>query len=813
MFQNHLTTILRNLRKRKVFSMINIAGLSVGLASSMLILLYVHHELSYDDYHERAGRIFRVTRSYDLPSGYNHHFARVPDDWVNELPGEFPEIDRLVRLQQFRTPHIKVGEAKFREEHVFATDPYIFEVFSFPLVKGDAATALTRPNSVVLTESIAGKYFGEREALGQTIELLGADQQSVRRYTVTGVMADLPSTSHFDVHLLTSLSNPEERTGWAYVYLLLRPGADAGALAAKFPGFIDGHVDEENASRFNQLHLQPITDIHLHSHLARELQPNGSITSVYIFALVALFILLLAGVNFVNLSIAQSAERSRELGIRKILGSSRRRLIAYLLGESCFFAFIAFGLALVLIYYALPFFHRITGAELGFWNVGVLATFLLATVLTGLLAGLYPAVRISAIDLIKTLKNETVIAVSGRRLPLRKALVVLQFTISIGLIICTAVTYRQFEFLQNKNLGFNKDQVIAIPDLAPAAQKAYYTFKEQIRGLAGVKSVSAAMEEPSNHIRDTGNIFAEGKTDEDNELVMDILPVDYNFLDLMEIELAAGETFRPRDESIIEYPEDARALFDLVNSAERTYILNEAAVAAIGWETPQEALGKSFSWSNVVIDFQRGPIIGVAKDFNFTSLHNAVRPIVMVYEPRFFGAILVKVAPGHLDRTLAAIKAQWDDLLPAYAFEYRFLDDMFAQLYYAEKRQAGVLGLFAAIAVFIASLGILGLAAIAAKQRRKEIGIRKIVGASVRQIVQLLAGEFVRLILVSILIAWPVAYLLMRKWLAGFAYHTDLGPALFLLTGLATIAVALLAVGWQALWAARMNPVDCVERE
>lgn len=815
MFRSYLIAVLRNLRKRKFFSLINIAGLSVGLASSMLILLYLHHELSYDWFHERADRIFRVTRAYDYPSGYNHHFARVPEDWINELPESFPEIERLVRLQQFNAVNIRVGEQKFRETNAFATDADVFEVFSFPLLEGDPAAALSQPNSVVLTRAMAEKYFPGGEAIGATIEFMQDGEEEPRRYTVTGIMKDLPSNAHFDVHFLTSIRSPEERTGWAYVYLLLEPGADPGALAAKFPGFISEHVDEPDAAQHNFLHLQPLTDIHLHSDLARELKPNGSLSSIYIFGLTAFFILLLAGVNFVNLSIAQASERTREMGMRKVLGSSRRQLIAYLLGESALLSLAAFALALVLIYYAQPFFFSLTGIQLAIWNGPVLATFATAALLTGLLAGSYPAYRIASVSPLVALKKAPAIAGPAGGIPLRKALVVLQFTISTGLIICTGLTYRQFTFLRDKNLGFNKDQVLAIPEVPYAAKSLFFTFKEEAGKLPGVRSVSAAMEEPSGNIRDTGNIFAEGKVEESDEMAIDILAVDQHFLDLMDISLAAGENFpiTGSDLSRDLFPESVEAAIDRINGMERSYMLNEAAVKAIGWENPSEAIGKNFSWSNTMLNFQRGPIVGVTKDFNFSSLHGAVRPLVMVWEPQFFNDMLIKLDPKQIDAALPALQETWNSLFPDYAFDYHFLDESFARLYAAEKQQASILGLFAAIAVFIAALGMLGLAAIAAKQRRRELSIRKIVGASAAQLAGLMAREFVILVLIANLIAWPVSYLLIQEWLQGFAYRISISPALFLLATLGTLLIALLSVGWHTLRAARVNPVEALRQE
>ncbi len=813
MLRNYFRALFRQVRKQKIFFLINIAGLAIGLASSMLILLYVFHEWSYDRYHANAERIFRLTRAYDYPSGYDHHFARVPDTWINELEGAFPEVERLLRLQQMPAPNIRIGNKKFREEKAFVTDPYIFEVFSFPLLRGDPATVLARPGAIVLTESIADKYFPDQDPLGQTIEFMGDSPAAVQQYEVTGVMADLPAASHFDIHFLTSFGSADERRGWAYVYLLLREGADPAALVAGLPAFIDRHLDEDNASQYNRLHLQPLTSIHLHSHLARELQANGDRTTVRIFTLVAFFVLLLAGVNFVNLSIAQGARRSREIGMRKVLGAQRRQLVAFLLSESVLLALLAFLLALAIIWYLRPWFNRLTGVEPAFWRLPVLGFFLLVALLTGLLAGLYPAFRMTAIHPVAAIKDRGLLA-PRRAWSLRKVLVVLQFSISIGLLICTGITWQQFQFLRQRKLGFDRDQVLAIPDIAGGVQRNYSTFKMAIEELPGVRGVSAAMDEPSQNIRDTGNVFAEGKTDDEDELVMDILPVDYDFTELMGIEMAAGEPFRQiADPAVFVFPDSSQNFFERINATQRSYLLNEAAVEAIGWASPAEALGKEFSWSNELLDLQRGPVIGVTKDFNFSSLHAAVRPLVMIYEPRFFGTILIKLDPQRVDRTLIALNERWDEQFPNYAFDYVFLDELFAQLYVAEQRQARVLGLFAGVALLIAALGVLGLTAIAARQRRREIGIRKIVGASILQVIGLLVREMLVLILIANIVAWPVAYLLMRRWLDGFAYHQQIAPHLFLLAGLLAILLALLAGGWHALRAALVNPAESVYHE
>jgi putative ABC transport system permease protein len=813
MLKNYLKIILRKFGKQKLYALINIAGLAVGIAASLLIALYLRDELSYDDYHENAARIQRVTRRFAFPNGYNHHFARCPDDWINRLPKEFPEVEALIRFQAFRLVDMQLGENKFRNTRTFVTDANVFDVFSFKLVADDPRTALREPYSLVLTEAMARKYFGEQNPLGREIKLLHEDGAEVHK--ITGVLQNLPAQSHFQIDFLTSFKNPEARRGWAYVYLLLRSGSDPVALEKKFPSFIDKHEGPQSAAN-HFLHLQALTDIHLQSQLDREIEPNGDMAYVYIFALIGAFLLVMACINYMNLATARALERAKEIGIRKVLGAARRQLVGYFYGEALLFAGFAALLALLLLEITLPWFNQFSGKALTLNNGFVLAGVGAITLCTALLSGSYPALALSSLQPAGMFKSS---ARASRLLPsaamMKQALVVLQFTLSIGLMVCTLASREQFEFIRNQKLGFNKEQTIAIRGLNDAMKARYAAFKNELLQHAGIAGVSAAMEEPSREIKDTGPCYAEGKQEGENATVLDILPVDRDFIAFMKMEMRAGRNFAESAPGQTDYPK--LSTFDevvqYINGSERVYILNETAVRAIGWESAEEALGKQFSWSNSAFSLKRGPIIGVVKDFNFTSLRNQINPTVMIYEPLWFASMLIRLAPQHLENTLAEVAATWHKTFPEYPFEYAFLEDLFAQLYRTEHKLAQLLGVFSFIGIFIAMLGILGLAAFTVERRRKEIGVRKVLGATVPNLMALLSRDFIKLVALANLVAWPLAYFAMNQWLQDFAYRIDLGWWAFALAGGMALLIALLTVSTQAIKAALANPVEALRYE
>ncbi|NIR49133.1 ABC transporter permease [candidate division KSB1 bacterium] len=813
MFKNYLKITLRNMLKNKVYSVINIFGLALGMACSMLIFMYIAHELSYDRYHSNADRIYRVTQKSDVPNGYNLHFARCSVNWINQLPKEYPEIETLIRFQRSRITDIKIGENKFRDRHTFKTDANVFDVFDFELIQGEPRNALSEPYSVVLTESITQKYFGEENPIGQEITFVGDTVGSAEKYKITGVLRDLPPNSHFKINFLKSFKSPEERTGWAYIYILLKPNTNAKILESKFRAFIEKHVDAEIAD-YAFLPLQRLTDIHLHSDLAREIEPNGNILYIYIFASVAVFIILIACINFMNLATARSLDRAREIGIRKVLGSDRTQLIGYFFCESFVFALIAFCLAIGFVELFLSDFSNLVGQSLRL-NSGILIGFSIIALITGLVAGSYPAMVMSSFRPVSVLRGKLATTSGSRReFSLRKALVVLQFVLSIGLIVSAFITHQQFRYIQNKNLGLNTEQTVVIPRIPDAIKENYFAFKNEITAFPGVAGVSASMEEPSREIRDTAPIYAEGMQEGEDTIVMDILPVDLNFFDFMDIEIVAGKTFPPSLMRTTPSPsQEQQDVVNFINEQNRYYILNETAIKAIGWTKPEDALDKKFSWGNSMFNLQRGPVIGVVRDFHFTSLRNKIEPVVMVYEPIWLSTIMIKVHPENIAATLDHVEQKWNEFYPDYPFEYTFVDKLFEQLYVSEQKQTRVLGLFSGVAIFVALMGIFGLAAYTAEQRTKEIGIRKVLGATVTGIVGLLSKDFVKLVLIANVIAWPIAWYAMNRWLQNFAYRTDIDWFVFALAGGLALIIALATVSSQAIKAAVANPVDALRYE
>jgi len=812
MWTNYVKIIIRNLKQQRLYASINIAGLAVGMACCMLIMLYIQYELSYDRFHQNSLRIFRVTKRYDTPNGYNLHFARCPDTWVNLLPAEFPEIESLIRFQHWPLTELKIGEHKFRDRHFFTTDANVFDVFSFPFKEGDARTALQQPNSIVLTEEMAHQYFGDVNPIGKTVTVVEKMNIQLVDYRITGVMKNVPNSAHFQIHFLASFSSPEQRQGWAYTYLLLKPGTDPQLLEAQFPDFIRKH-DGDDGAKYSFLHLQALTDIHLKSHLDRELEPNGDITYVYIFFVVAVLIILIACINFMNLATARSTNRTREVGIRKVLGSPRHQLIRYFLGESLLFAFIAFIMALIFVLIFLPVFNSLTAKSLSlhFWHI--VFWFIPLTILVGIFAGSYPAFILSAVQPVAALKNG-IIKINGHT-SVRKCLVLAQFAISIALIICAMINYHQFQFLKNMKLGFSKNQIIAIRQVCDAVKKNYATFKNELLNYSGIVDVSASMEEPSRPTKDGGWCYAEGFNDEQDAPIIYVLPVDRNFIQFMEMELIAGQDFindvspAATKSFLVGLP----AIKNYINNANRFYILNETAVKTIGWKSPEEAIGKMFSWRNSLFELQRGPIVGVVKDFHYASLRDQITATVLFYEPLWFFNFLVKIHPDQIAATLSQIEHTWNKVYPNYPFEYDFVDDLFAALYRAEQRQGQMLASFSIIAIFIAYLGLLGMTSFSTVQRTKEIGVRKILGASIMEIVFLLSKEFARWIMLANLIAWPVAWYFMNKWLQNFAYHIHIDWWLFFIAGLFAFVLAVMTVGCLTFKAAIANPMNALRYE
>ena len=807
MFRNYLKIAVRNFFSHPGFSLINVLGLAVGIACCLLILLFVQDEQNFDRHNRQIDRLFRVGLSATLNNNAIEGVV-TSAPMAAALVGEMPEVAAATRLRSFDFPVFRYGDKVFSEERVFWVDASFFDVFTVPFIAGDPQTALEKPLTIVLTRSMAQKYFGGESPLGK---VLSADGR--RDYLVTGLIEDPPRNSHFHYDFLAAIETYDDSRSpvWVdnnyYTYFLLREDAAAEAVAAKMPDLVRKHVapqiqaaigitlDQFTASGGKyEYFIQPVKDIHLRSHYDHELEPNGDITYIYIFSVIALGILAVAVINFVNLATARSARRAREVGVRKTLGSYRAQLVRQFLFESILMTLVAVLLAILLIQLLLPAFNRITGKELAmpYAESPYIAFGLLALVLVvGVLAGIYPAFFLASFDPAAVLKTET--AGRSRRSRLRNVLVIFQFAVSIVLLISTLIVRRQMDYIQTKNLGFNREQIVVIEKTDDIGNQLR-AFKQEL--LAGPGVVSA-----SNTDRLIGDNFGSsvfglpGAAGEETHLLWTYAS-DEDFVETYEAEMAAGRFF-----------EEARS------TDVQAVVINESAARKIGLKDPVGrqivAIGPDAARSRTVT------IIGVTKDFNFQSLHSEIRPLIIRYlGSQGFGRFLsVRVRPENIRETIGFMERTWRRFARNQAFEYQFFDAHFARLYQAEERTGQIFLSFSILAVFVAGLGLFGLSAYVAEQRTKEIGIRKALGATVAGVSLLLSGQFTKRILAANIIAWPLAYYLMHRWLQKFAYRAAVSPWPFILTSLLVFVFALLTVSYQTIKAATTDPVKSLKYE
>jgi len=806
MFKNYVKLAFRNLRKYKGYSFINLAGLAIGIACCILILLYVQDEFSFDRYAEEYDQIYRMVLDITAPDGEDISMARTPPPWAPALAQDYPEVENYVR---FKTPLVswlvsnEGKDKKFHEKGFYFADETVFDFFDFKLLQGDPATALQDPLSLVLTESTARRYFGDEAPVGQILRLDNAYDLEV-----TGVMQDVPRNSHFDfdilasIHTLSSIPiyNDTNYLTWQsamfpdlYSYVKLRDGYTIADLESKMPEFLERYLGEilNRANISVRPHFQALTSIHLHSNLEAEIRANSDVSYIYIFSAIALFVLVIACINFMNLATARSANRAQEVGMRKVVGAERKQLIGQFIGESVVLAFLSLLLAIAVVLTVLPFFNAVSGKYLGLgltnWSfaLGILGL----TLLVGILAGSYPAVFLSSFQPVAVFRGALRAGRSNARL--RKFLVVFQFALSLIFIIGTAVVYNQLRYIQNKRLGFAKEQVVVLPMGDPRARQIYLTFKDRVLQEPDVLALSGTSSVPGGLIG--VNLLLPEGAEQGNEITLDAFLVDHDYIDAIGLELAEGRTFS------LEFSTDTMQAF----------ILNETAVRRLGWEG--EAVNKRISMGN----FKRGRVIGVVKDFHAKSLHQRIEPLVLHIAPNpdAFHWLAVRISTQNIDRALSSIQTSWEEVYPHDPFSYTFLDEDFGRLYQSDRQRGQIFLTFSILAIAIACLGLLGLASFTAEQKTKEIGIRKVLGASIPGIIRLLSVEFVRLVLLANLIAWPLAYLLMNNWLQNFAYRENIPWLIFPLAGFLSVFIALATVSFQAAKAALTNPVDSIRTE
>lgn len=808
MLRNYLKIALRNLKKNKGFSAINILGLAIGIATCLLITLYVLDELSYDRHHEKADRIYRVNAAINF-GGTLQNLAVAPDPLAFTMVNDYPQVENAVRFRNYGASVVRKGEQNIKEEKIISVDATLFDVFTLPMIQGNPKTALRDPNTVVITEEIAEKYFGTSQAVGQVLRF---DNQT--DYKVTGVIKNLPPNSHFDFDFFVSMAGSEEarRNNWVSfnfnTYLLLQKGTRPETMERKFGELMEKYLfpqaadlmgitkeSFEKSGSYIKFSLTPLTDIHLRSDQVAELGPNSDIQFVYIFSAVALLILVIACLNFMNLSTARSANRAKEVGVRKVLGTQRAHLINQFLTESVLMSLIAFIIGYVIAFLMLPYFNDLAAKELSLsiaQHPVLLPVLSGCPVIVGLLAGSYPAFYLSSFQPIKVLKGR--LGSGFKSSYFRSTMVVFQFSISIALIIGTIVIYRQLNYIQNKKLGFNKEQVLIIKDTYVLNEQTEVFRNEALR-LPHVVSatVSGYLPVPSSRSEDL--FFPEGVMDPKKSISMQNWSVDVDYVATMGMEIIKGRNFSK----------------DLLTDS-NTVIINEAAAQVMGLQDP---IGKKVGNLQDVTDknsMRYYTIIGVVKNFNYESLRQNIEALCMKLG-RATGNISFRMQTGNVMGVVKNMESLWKKMAPGQAFTYSFLDEDFNAVYRAEQRMGTIFISFAVLAIFIACLGLFGLATYAAEQRTREIGIRKVLGASVGSIAGMLSRDFLKLVLIAALIVFPIAWWAMHQWLEDFAFRITISWWIFVFAAAVALLIALLTVSFQAIKAAVANPVKSLRTE
>lgn len=803
MFRNYLKLALRNLSKNRLYSIIKISGLTIGMTAAVLIGLYLQHELSFDTVHVKADRIARVTMEYGTSDGDREFSEHTGNKVAPTFQDDFPEIEKAIRVIQYKMV-ARAGDKLLEEDRVYFADSSFFQVFTMPLLEGDSVRAIAEPGKVVLAASTAKKYFGDAPAVGKVIQLGNKD------YTVSGVMEDPSELSQVQPDFVAGFQNlrdaaPERETWWNAnyaTYFLLNQAEDIAGLEAKIPGYMKSFYSDERYFDENDIlvyHLEPLLSVHLRSDLPGNFVPNGDIRYLYILVGIGLLILLIATTTYINLTTATGAARAREVSMQKVLGAERKHLVSQHLSEAVLVTGFALTAGYALANVLLPAFNRLFEQHLS-WDllihplsIGAIIVFGLGI---GLMAGAYPAFVLSKYKVTELMRGKW--KGSGSAVGVRQLLIVLQFGISVFLIICTLVLQDQLGFIQDQKLGYNQDQVIVLPTDGRIVEKLDL-IKSELTRTNAVQSVSLSYETPVQ-IRGTYGISGvENTTDEKS---VKALPIDADFIATMEIPLVAGENITRNDieiESTVDYRSEEEPPV-------RPILINEQQAADFGW-SGEEAVGQF-----VVFNGRRAQIKGVVEDFHFSSLHETIDRLVL-FPDTWGNVLLVKLSGQNVSSAIDLVGEKWNSFAPHRPFNYHFLDEEFAQLYASETRTAELVTTFSILAIFLACMSLFGLASFNIVKRTKEIGIRKVLGASVAGIVTLLSRDFIRLVLIAIILAGPLAYWVMNRWLQNFAYRIELGGGLLLIAGLAVVLIAFLAVSWQSIRAALGNPVKALRSE
>jgi len=807
MIRNYIKTAIRSLSKNKGFTAINVLGLALGLASCLLIIFYVFDELNYDRYNTKADRIYRVNEDIRF-GGNSNSYAVAPAPLASALKSDFPEIEQVVRFRSRGGFQVKKGNQNIQEDKVVYADPGLFKVFTLPIIDGDPVTALNDTHSVVITEKAAQKYFNRTNVVGQILTI-----NDTSLYKITGVIKDIPKQSHFNFDFFISMASTPEGKDDAWfssnfnTYVLLRPGTDFNKFQAKIPAFFESHAGPqlqsvlhltfakfEQGGNYFRINFTPITKIHLYSNREAELGMNGDIEFIYMFSAIALFILLIACVNFMNLSTARSANRAREVGVRKVLGSPRKYLIAQFLTESIIVTLIGAIIAFFAAWALLPLFNQMSGKELTItvqtmvWIVPLMIALVL---IIGALAGSYPALFLSGFQPIEVLKGKLASGFKGGML--RSFLVVFQFTISIFLIIGTLVIYNQLKYIQSKDLGYNRNEVFTVWNVNVLGNNAK-AFKQEVKQLIGVQNATMTGALPNTGYWNSSTVFKGPIADQKNSVLSQGWVVDEDYIATLGMKMQLGRNFS-RD-----MPTDSTAI-----------VINETAEKMLGFKNPINQL-IYYPQDSKALVLKPYHIIGVMKDFNFQSLRANVTPLIL-FMGNNEGGLSIRANAANIPALLNQIKSKWTAFSPNQEFNYTFMNQDFDAVYRTEQRTGTIFVSFTTLAIVIACLGLFGLAAYAAEQRTKEIGIRKVLGASMSTIVQMLSKDFIKLVLIAIIIASPLAWWAMNKWLQDFAYRIHIQWWVLAIAGSGAILIAFITISFQSIKAALTNPVKSLRSE
>ena len=799
MFRNYLKTAFRNLGKNKLYSGINIIGLTVGLAACLLIGVFINHELSYDKFNTNADRIVRVTMEYKNAETVNK-VATTGTKVGPQFKRTFPAVEDYTRTF-ISHGIIKYGEKVFDEQRILFADQPLFKIFSFNLLEGNAATALDAPDKIVLTKSMAKKYFGEENAINKIITAFGKD------LTVSAICEDAPQNSQIKFDFVTQFlnlgNNVKNEKWWEanwITYLLVRDKRDIPLLQQQIAGYMKTSEVRADArlqgNNYLTYHLEPLKTVHLRSSLAG-FEPNGNMSYIYMFGIIALLILVIASANYTNLATAQSSGRGNEIGMRKVLGASKKQVFFQFIGESTFITFLSGSLALMLGVLLIPYFNNITGKE---FTSGALLrpipiiSLAVFAIVVSFLAGFYPAMILSGTKVIGVLKKG--FRITGGSGALRKSLIIIQFSISVFLIIYTAIILQQMNFMQTKNLGYDKEHIAVLP-IGGKMLKDFQNIKEGIAQVPGVEAVTAAYETPEFVEWGDGiNVTDEkGK----KEISLNAMPVDLDFTKTMKMQLIIGRDFQQSDFGMMDTTNDYA-------NFRQAYIINEALANKIGW-TPEQAIGK------IIEKGYPGPVVGVVKDFNFSSLREPIGPLLIFLGRDYSRSFMVRINGKDMRPTLGRLEMMWKQRIPDRPFTYHFLDEDYNKLYVGEQRSSTLFTVAATLAILLACLGLFGLAAFTTVQRTKEIGIRRVLGANITSITMLIAKNFLVMIGIAILIAIPLAWYAGNQWLQDFAFRIPVQGWVFIVSALATILIALATVGFHSVKSALMNPVKSLRTE